>query len=138
MGKSTVAAWFKRCGVRVHDSDECVHRLYASGGAAVAPVLERFPKAVAGDGGVDRKLLSAEVVAAGREESLKTLEKIVHPLVEADRADWQPVAYSTGEIRGQATRQMRARRRLRRGARRGRRAVGQLRLRELALPWPGP
>ena len=97
MGKSTVAAWFKRCGVRVHDSDECVHRLYASGGAAVAPVLERFPKAVAGDGGVDRKLLSAEVVAAGREESLKTLEKIVHPLVEADRAEFIEAAQDAGE-----------------------------------------
>ena len=43
MGKSTTAALFAEAGVPVWDADRSVHRLYAANGAAVGPVLERFP-----------------------------------------------------------------------------------------------
>ena len=36
MGKSTSSEWWRRCGVRVHDSDKCVHTLYAAGGSGNA------------------------------------------------------------------------------------------------------
>ena len=62
MGKSTVSGLFRDAGVPVVDADAIVHELYLPGGAAVAPVLQRFPSARSGDGGVSRPLLSREVV----------------------------------------------------------------------------
>jgi dephospho-CoA kinase len=62
-----------------------VHALYGKGGAAVAPVGEAFPGVVR-DGAVDREALSAQVL--GQPEALKTLEAIVHPLVNATRAEF--------------------------------------------------
>lgn len=82
MGKSATAALFREAGVPVFDADACVHRLYASGGAAVGPVGAAFPGVVA-DGAVDRRRLSAmlhdDPTGFGR------LEAIVHPLVAAER-----------------------------------------------------
>ncbi len=43
MGKSTVASMFEELGVAVYDADAAVHRLYAKGGDAVAPVEAAFP-----------------------------------------------------------------------------------------------
>ena len=85
MGKSTTAALFKAEGVPVYDADAAVHALYGKGGAAVAPVGEAFPGVVR-DGAIDREALSAQVL--GRPEALKTLEAIVHPLVNATRAEF--------------------------------------------------
>jgi dephospho-CoA kinase len=79
MGKSTTAKLFAEAGVPVHDSDEAVHRLYAS---AAAPLVEEaFPGTVV-NGVVDRGALSKRVV--GDVEAIARLEKIVHPLVRAD------------------------------------------------------
>lgn len=83
MGKSTTAAMFSDLGHPVWDADGAVHRLYAAGGAAVAPVADAFPEALA-DGAIDRQVLKRLVV--GNPESLPRLEAIVHPLVAADRA----------------------------------------------------
>ena len=85
MGKSTTAALFAAEGVPVYDADAAVHALYGKGGAAVAPVGEAFPGVVR-DGAIDREALSAQVL--GRPEALKTLEAIVHPLVNATRAEF--------------------------------------------------
>jgi dephospho-CoA kinase len=64
-------------------ADEVVHTLYSAGGAAVAPVGAAFPSAVV-DGAIDRPSLSKCVV--GNEAAMKQLERIVHPLVEQERA----------------------------------------------------
>lgn len=79
MGKSTAHAMLKRMGVPVHDADASVHRLFAPGGAAVAPLEAAFPGVVTAAGGVDRQELSKRVL--GDEAAFKRLESIVHPLV---------------------------------------------------------
>jgi dephospho-CoA kinase len=82
MGKSTVANMFVELGVPVYDADAAVHRLYAKGGAAVAPVEAAFP-GVTVAGAIDRQRLSARVV--GDAAAMKRLEAIVHPLVSESR-----------------------------------------------------
>jgi dephospho-CoA kinase len=79
MGKSTAAAMFRDMGVPVHESDAAVHKLLAPGGACVAPVLQAFPEADDGQGGIDRAALGRIVFndAAAR----KRLEAILHPPV---------------------------------------------------------
>ena len=78
MGKSNAARSLRYLGVPVYDADAEVHKLYAKGGAAVAPIARAFPFAVR-DGAVDRaklsELLRADPGAVAR------LETIVHPLV---------------------------------------------------------
>ena len=84
MGKTTVAGALKAAGAAVYDADAAVHRLLGSGGAAVAPVLARFPDAGTGAGperAVDRGTLGAEVF--GDTDALAALEAILHPLVRA-------------------------------------------------------
>lgn len=85
MGKSTTAQMFRDLGHPVWDADEAVHRLYAAGGAAVGSVAAEFPGALK-DGAIDRAALKANL--AGNPGGLSRLEKIVHPLVAADRADF--------------------------------------------------
>lgn len=93
MGKSTTAAMFAEAGVPVYDADAEVHRLYAPGGAAVAPVEAAFPGVVK-DGAVDRAALSARVL--GDAAALKRLEAIVHPLVGATRIGFFEAAKAKG------------------------------------------
>ena len=84
MGKTTVAGALRACGAAVYDADAAVHRLLAAGGAAVAPVLARFPDAGTGEGAaraVDRGTLGAHVFADA--DALAALEAILHPLVRA-------------------------------------------------------
>ena len=82
MGKSTTAQMFRDLGHPVWDADETVHRLYASGGAAVDPVAAAFPTALR-DGGIDRAALKNALAADSG--ALARLEGIVHPLVAQDR-----------------------------------------------------
>ena len=83
MGKSTTAKMFAEEGCAVWDADAAVHRLYAPGGAAVAPMQTAFPEAIEG-GGVSRAALK-EIIAADS-TALPRIEAIVHPLVAVDRA----------------------------------------------------
>jgi dephospho-CoA kinase len=82
MGKSTTAGFFAAEGIPVWDADAAVHRLYAPGGAAVVPIAQVRPQALAA-GGISRDLLKAWIAADPN--ALAQIETIVHPLVAADR-----------------------------------------------------
>ena len=85
MGKSTTAKLFAEAGCAVWDADAAVHRMYAKGGAAVAPLRKALPGAIVDDA-VSRDRLKQMI---GEDPSvLKTLERIVHPLVGEDRAQF--------------------------------------------------
>lgn len=85
MGKSTTARLFAEEGCAVWDADAAVHRLYAKGGAGVAPIAAVFPEAVEG-GAVDRGRLREIIAADAR--TLERIEAIIHPLVARDRAEF--------------------------------------------------
>jgi dephospho-CoA kinase len=93
MGKSTTAAMFADEGIPVWDADAAVHRLYAPGGAAVAPVAALCPAALSGTA-IDRAQLRAWI--ASDPTALTQIESVVHPLVAADRAAF--VATATADI----------------------------------------
>lgn len=83
MGKSTVAAMFRRLRVPVFDADATVHTLQGPGGAALPAIDAAFPGVVT-DGVLDRAKLGASVF--GDTARLRRLEAIVHPLVDAARS----------------------------------------------------
>uniref|UniRef100_UPI00286B3099 dephospho-CoA kinase n=1 Tax=Tabrizicola sp. TaxID=2005166 RepID=UPI00286B3099 len=85
MGKSTTAALFADESIPVWDADAAVHRLYSSGGAAVAAVASLCPSALQNDT-IDRAQLKAWI--ARDPAALARIEAVVHPLVAADRADF--------------------------------------------------
>lgn len=93
MGKSTAGQMFVARGYPLWDADAAVHRLYAPGGAAVAPVSAAFPAALI-DGGIDRVVLKAALAADP--DAFTRLEAIVHPLVAADRAVFIERAHQNG------------------------------------------
>ncbi len=82
MGKSATARIFAEEGCAIWDADDTVHRLYAAGGAAVAPMAAAFPEAVVG-GAVHRPALR-EIIQSDP-DAIARIEQIVHPLVRADR-----------------------------------------------------
>lgn len=83
MGKSTTAKIFAAEGCALWDADAAVHRLYAAGGAAVAPIAAAFPTAIR-DGAVSRDDLKQ--IISQNTDALRIIEQIVHPLVAQDRA----------------------------------------------------
>ncbi|WP_417713404.1 dephospho-CoA kinase [Pseudophaeobacter arcticus] len=91
MGKSTTAGIFAQAGCAVWDADAAVHRLYAAGGAAVAPMQEAFPAAIVA-GAVSREALKQ--ILADDPAAFARLESIVHPLLAADRQEFKDTATS--------------------------------------------
>lgn len=78
MGKSTMAAAFRRMGVPVFDADAAVHWLQGPGGGAVRAIGAAFPGVVR-DGAVDRAALRARAVPDPA--AMRRLEGILHPMV---------------------------------------------------------
>lgn len=93
MGKSTTAQMFADLGCALWDADAAVHRLYAVGGAAVAPMAAAFPDAIT-DGAVSRDALR-DIISTDP-TALPRIEAIVHPLVAQDRAQF--IAEATADI----------------------------------------
>ena len=85
MGKSTTAQMFIKMHIPVYDADKTVHILFQKGGEAVDKIACSFPSSII-EGAVDRNKLSAIVFNDG--DKLKTLEKIVHPLVNLKRCQF--------------------------------------------------
>lgn len=84
MGKSTIAAAFRRAHIPVFDADAEVHALQAPGGRAVGPIGRAFPGTVR-NGAVDRAALRA--CAVPDPAAMRRLEGILHPMVRtAERA----------------------------------------------------
>ena len=91
MGKSTTASLFAQMGCAIWDADAAVHRLYATGGAAVAPMQDMFPSAVVEEA-VSREALKQ--ILAKDPAAFAQLEAIVHPLLAADRQAFRDQATS--------------------------------------------
>jgi dephospho-CoA kinase len=85
MGKSTTAKMFAELGIPVWDADAAVHKLYSTGGAAVPAIQELYPEAIE-HGEVSRPALKRLIQS--NEKVLGELERIVHPLVAADRQNF--------------------------------------------------
>lgn len=83
MGKSAVAAMFRREGVPLFDADAEVHRLQGPGGPLLPAIEARFP-GTTGPKGLDRAKLGAAVF--GDPQARRALEAIVHPAVRAARS----------------------------------------------------
>jgi dephospho-CoA kinase len=93
MGKTETAKMFAQLGVPVYDADAAVHRLYQTGGAAVAKIAEAFPDCVTDDQ-VDRARLGAHVT--GHPDRFRALETIVHPLVAREQQQFLNEAAEAG------------------------------------------
>jgi dephospho-CoA kinase len=78
MGKSTVAAMFRKLGVPVFDADAEVRRVQGPSGGALAAIEAVFPGTTHA-GGLYRDRLGAAVF--GNPAALRQLELILHPFV---------------------------------------------------------
>jgi dephospho-CoA kinase len=81
-GKSTVAALLGRRGALLIDADAIARQVVEPGGAAYAPVVERFgPAVVRSDGSLDRAALASRVFSDPA--ALADLNRITHPVIGA-------------------------------------------------------
>ena len=85
MGKSTVAAMFRKLGVPVFDADAEVRRVQGPGGRALAAIEDLFP-GTTHDGGLHREKLGAAVF--GDHTKLRALERILYPLVAEAQSEF--------------------------------------------------
>jgi len=79
-GKSVVSGMFAELGAAVVDTDEISRALTAPGGAAIAPIRQRFgPEYIGPDGGLERARMRNLVF--GDAEAKRKLEATLHPLI---------------------------------------------------------
>jgi dephospho-CoA kinase len=84
-GKSTVSGLLARRGAVIVDADLIAREVVEPGGAAYAPIVERFGPGVLGDDGrLDRAAVAAVVFSDP--EALAALEAITHPAIQAEMA----------------------------------------------------
>lgn len=95
MGKSATAAMFAARGIPVYDADAAVHRVYAPGGDAVAPLEAEFPGVTNAEGGIDRTKLRQRVI--DNPAAMKRLEEIVHPIVGGTQLAFLQKAIADGQ-----------------------------------------
>lgn len=91
MGKTTTARMFRHAGVPVHDADKIVRRLYSR--EAVIPIGKIFPTVIQ-KGYVDRQMLAN--ILLNDQSALAKVERIIHPMVEQDRARFMDTCRHTG------------------------------------------
>jgi len=95
-GKSTVAEFFRRWGAIIIDADALTREVQLPGSPVLARIAERFgAEVLAADGGLDRARLRERVMADPGER--RALEAIVHPAVQAARAEALEAARRRGE-----------------------------------------
>jgi len=82
MGKSTVAAMFRKQGVPVFDADAEVRKMQGPGGLLLE-AIETLHPGTTGAQGVDRAALGQAVL--GDKSALHRLERLIHPEVERKR-----------------------------------------------------
>ena len=85
MGKTTAARIFADKGCLTWSADAAVHKLYSTGGIAVAQIEKLFPE-TAINGEIDRNKLRE--LTLHNPDYLTKIEKIVHPLVKLNRQDF--------------------------------------------------
>lgn len=95
MGKSATAAMFAARGIPVYDADAAVHRIYAPGGEAVAPLEAEFPGVTNAEGGIDRPKLRQRVI--DNPSAMKRLEEIVHPIIGGQQIAFLQKAMADGK-----------------------------------------
>jgi len=96
-GKSTVAASLAGRGAAVVDADRIAREIVEPGGAAYAPLVERFGKGVLRtDGTLDRQALAD--VAFNDPAALEDLNGITHPAIGAVVAERIGAAAQTHEV----------------------------------------
>ena len=83
MGKTETSKIFLSYGIPVYDADKAVHNLYGPNKKGSLAIKNIFPNCINEDGSVNRDILSREIL--GDKEKIKSLEKIIHPLVAEDR-----------------------------------------------------
>lgn len=82
-GKSTVLRMLVKHGAAAVDADAISRATTAAGGAAIAPIAQRFgPDFIAADGALDRARMREHAYA--NPDARRDLEAIIHPLVGAE------------------------------------------------------
>jgi dephospho-CoA kinase len=94
-GKSTVLQMLAELGAATIDADAISRSTTAPGGSAIAPIAQRFGASlIAGDGGLDRERMRAQIYADPL--ARKQLEDIIHPLVGQESARQAQAAVAAG------------------------------------------
>ncbi len=95
-GKSTVVGWLRRWGATVIDADALAKDAQAPGSDVLTMIVRRFGTDVlAKDGTLDRAALRGKVM--GDDAALSALNAIVHPAVQARRAELHDAARQRGD-----------------------------------------
>lgn len=82
-GKSTVAQYFRDCGVMVIDTDEIARQLLEPDQPILKDVVQHFgPEILQKDGSLNRALLRSIVFESEHER--RWLEALLHPLIKAE------------------------------------------------------